>query len=565
LTRSHGIEAFAAALPLCLLAFWGWDALQSPQGTAPAERLGSRYVGSVQCGACHPDHLRSWKATYHRTMTQTAGPASVMPRIDGELELDLGGERVAFRRDGDRYFVRLPWLDGSVRELPVLYTIGSRRMQQYAVQDGDRIHRIPVFYDIEAGRFRHINEAFFRLRAEGREAFVKGYALWNANCIFCHNTRPEPGYDPAAQRFGSRVAELGIACEECHGPGALHVRLNQNPVRRYAARALALEDPAITNPSRLSALRAAQLCGQCHGQRLPRPLERIDELMRRGDPFVPGDDLFAFYRPLQREDTIPGYRHFHLRFWSDGSPRLTAYELQGLLASKCFQKSGTLSCTSCHRGHSDDPKGMIEPEMRTDAACTGCHSRYRGPAAASRHSAHRPGSATCYDCHMPQVVYGVLTAHPTHLIRNPEPERTVRYNLPNACNLCHLERSVNWSLEQEERLWGGSRPRGGEAFDRPEVLRALAQGDVVYRTLVLHHVEKRRLRGVDGLLLAGLQDPYHSARRFAARALEAGRAQSPASEEAWEQRLLAEGVRVPAEFGALRGAGPAEEPFEFGE
>jgi hypothetical protein len=166
---------------------------------------------------------------------------------------------------------------------------------------------------------------------------------------------------------------------------------------------------------------------------------------------------------------------------------------------------------------------------------------------------------------MPEVVYGVLTVHPTHLIRNPEPERTVRFGMPNACNLCHLEKSVNWSLEEEERLWGRPQIRGGPAFDQPEILRALAQGDVVYRTLILSHAEKRRLHGVDGLFLAGLQDPYSAVRRFATRALTATRSPGSRSEPEWIALLEAEGTRAPAAFFDLRRAAGPEEPFEFGE
>src|SRR5262249_24412960 len=146
------------------------------------------------------------------------------------------------------------------------------------------------------------------------------------------------------------------------------------------------------------------------------------------------------------------------------------------------------------------------------------------------------------------------TVHPTHLIRNPEPERTIRYNEPNACNLCHLQRSVNWSVEQEQRLWGGApRPRGPAQFDQPEALRALALGDVVYRTILLYQIQKQRLHGLDGLLLAGLQDPYSSVRRFSAQALTTIRAEA-LSEEALEQTLRSEGVQVPAELQGLRSA-----------
>src|SRR5262249_4931589 len=157
--------------------------------------------------------------------------------------------------------------------------------------------------------------------------FLQGYSIWNLNCIFCHNTRPQPGYNQTQKSFDSHVAETGIACEECHAPGQTHVQVNTNPLRRYISEYLQSRDLTIENPKKMDSLRSVQVCGQCHGQRLPQPLDRIGELMATGDPFVPGANLFEFYKPIAHTDQLPSYKLFHLRFWRDGSPRLTAYEL----------------------------------------------------------------------------------------------------------------------------------------------------------------------------------------------------------------------------------------------
>src|SRR5205807_4011056 len=71
--------------------------------------------------------------------------------------------------------------------------------------------------------------------------------------------------------YRSRVNELGIACEACHGPAADHVRLNQNPARRYAVRYAEQGDDTIVNPAHLSVERVDAICAHCHAGHVPRP------------------------------------------------------------------------------------------------------------------------------------------------------------------------------------------------------------------------------------------------------------------------------------------------------
>ena len=188
--------------------------------------------------------------------------------------------------------------------------------------------------------------------------------------------------------------------------------------RRFVYQSYQPVDHTIQHAKKLEKLKSVQICGQCHGQRLPEPLDRIEQLMTTGDPYVPGTDLFAYYKPIEQTDQVGSYNLYRLRFWKDGSPRLTAFELQGLMNSKCFQMSDNLTCETCHNSHGGDPKGMINPEMRTNAACTQCHEKYKSQEEVQKHTKHKPSSTTCYSCHMPEVVYGVMTIHPTHLIRN---------------------------------------------------------------------------------------------------------------------------------------------------
>jgi hypothetical protein len=93
-------------------------------------------------------------------------------------------------------------------------------------------------------------------------------------------------------------------------------------------------------------------------------------MMSDGDPYDAGKNLLEFYRPVQHEDTIGSFS-FASRFWQDGSPRLTAYEYQGMTRSKCFRagKPGQrITCISCHEMHGGDPRGQLTEKMKTNAA-----------------------------------------------------------------------------------------------------------------------------------------------------------------------------------------------------
>src|SRR4051812_49584619 len=42
-------------------------------------------------------------------------------------------------------------------------------------------------------------------------------------CAECHSTELRKNYDPATDSYRTSWAEIDVACEACHGPGAAHV------------------------------------------------------------------------------------------------------------------------------------------------------------------------------------------------------------------------------------------------------------------------------------------------------------------------------------------------------
>src|SRR5262249_40172872 len=114
-----------------------------------------------------------------------------------------------------------------------------------------------------------------------------------------------------------------------------------------------------------------------------------------------------------------------------------------------------IRCVNCHEPHTaGEPSGGPTPAKHL-RACVRCHTQYRDTEKATAHARH-PISAgvDCLDCHMPRYVQGVDEVSRTHRIAAPVERSMAAGGLPNACNLCHLDRSLNWTLSELERGWG---------------------------------------------------------------------------------------------------------------
>jgi predicted CXXCH cytochrome family protein len=554
--RSLILAACALALAgLCAgAARWRERRAIAAELATPRDLHGTAYVGSLACRRCHAEHYQTWHGTFHRTMTTEATPANVRGDFSGATLAHAGVVARMDRDEGGRYRMTFTRPGAAPRTATVVRAVGSRRYQQYLAAEGDALWRLPVAYDLVDRRWFPMTGAFLFADPEpsegsappamgsgeqsspspdairsGRPVFGGGVfdrhvTRWNDNCVFCHNVAPDPGRDPATGAFHTSVAELGIACEACHGPGAEHARRNADPARRRVLEATGQADPTIVNPSRLTPARAADDCGRCHGQRIT---EDVGPFLARGDPFVAGDDLALYSSPLWRDTPLHGDRGaFAARFWGDGTPRLTAYEYQGMLQSACAIR-GALTCTSCHGMHEGDPRGQLRaafagPGAAADRMCTGCHRALAAPAALAAHAHHDPAGegARCVGCHMPRIVYGVLDVHRSHRIEIPDMGRARAAGRPDACGGCHL-RDAGAALDG---LVAGDPVTRAVAADAVGRAPLAAGGDVRSRSAALlevmshdrypavRHIAWRSLRRLPGQgALAADYDPSGSA------------------------------------------------------
>ena len=111
----------------------------------PLEVLDAGHVGSATCRSCHPGEHASWHGSFHRTMTQKATRANVVPEFD-RLELDWFGEPVVLEWRGDELwtqFVRGGGRPGPV-ERPIAQLTGSHHMQVFWYTTGAGRELAPV-------------------------------------------------------------------------------------------------------------------------------------------------------------------------------------------------------------------------------------------------------------------------------------------------------------------------------------------------------------------------------------------------------------------------------------
>lgn len=514
----------ALAWTLAAAAGLAWTASDATAWEPLAAR--GRPVGSEGCRTCHPAQHETWHASYHRTMTQAATDpdAIVLAPFEGET-LQTAGFTATFD-GGDAPHVRVVRdVDGSVLlDVDVELTVGTHRYQQYVARidrgGGERERwRLPFAYHPEAERWLHLGGAFlFPDLTEGdSEAYLRHLSRWNDNCVFCHNTEPNPGLQIDGS-FQTEVAELGIGCEACHGPAEGHRDRQANPLRRLLSAVDEAGDPAITHPGRLAPDRHSEVCGRCHGQRIGKDLA---DVLAHGDRFLPGTPLSEVSRPILAEARLasdpPGARPFATRFWADGTPRLSAYEYQALMLSPCYDEGRGLSCADCHTMHGETPAMQLRPGAQTDAACVGrCHD------IEPTHGGH--AETTCQSCHMPRVTYGLLQGMISHRVTTPDPGALVtRDDMPDACTQCHVDQTREWAAASMQVLGlsGTAAERSADAVSRVE--RDLIGGDPVQRALAAHALARpesvgdpqRRLRA----LVDALEDDYPAVRWFAIRGL----------------------------------------------
>ena len=395
--------------PVILISFLGllagvlvarsWGVKQSHKSGERVERLKpelpqvpteGEYVSSNRCQACHESEHASWERTFHRTMTQAALPGNVVGAFDGTTISSEGLEYRVFEEE-NQFWVEMPDPDEMMYvvqggkklafediprvRLPVVMATGSHHYQTYWVpspRHDQLLQTLPLVYLIEDKQWIPREAAFMRSPNDRGHLVTQ----WNHHCIRCHSTGGNPGLNSKTGMLETKVGELGIACEACHGPGEEHVRFYQDPVNRYRSHFEETVAPTIVNPANLDHRASSQVCGQCHGVFITRE-EYAMEYAYKGVQYRPGEDLdkTRYYIQHPNNDASENRKveleknpeFFRERWWNDGSILAGGREYTAMSVSRCYTQ-GEISCLSCHSMHDSDPVDQLNLDMDTSPA-----------------------------------------------------------------------------------------------------------------------------------------------------------------------------------------------------
>jgi predicted CXXCH cytochrome family protein len=380
-------------LALAIAGFTG-AAAATIQSQAPAQ-----YVGSQSCRRCHAPTYERWSKTRMANVVRDPKqhPDAVLPDFSKPDPL------LTFKLDD------------------VAFVYGSKWKQRYFTKIGNDYYPLPAQWDVTHRLWR----PYFV--QPNTDWWVPHYPPDNMKrptgplCDGCHSVN----YDVQKKT----VTEWNVGCERCHGPGSEHVR------QPTAAN--------IVNPAKLEYVAASDTCIQCHsqGQPLKNPFEGQYYDWPVG--FHQGARLSDFWQLEEHTLGTTSFTHF-----ADGTAHKNRMQGNDYVQSQMYERGVT--CFSCHDVHGTPHNAdLIRPARDL---CLTCHSPMspNGPRAATieQHTHHARGSAgsDCVSCHMPAIEQTIADVNVrSHTFRFVSPSESERSKVPNACVVCHKDRSNAWA------------------------------------------------------------------------------------------------------------------------
>ena len=543
----HGlfiVLAIASAGALTLISLRDARREAQPPENRPIKSQIAGYVSSNACRSCHLGNYASWHASFHRTMTQVATLRNLPNDMD-KVDFAFDGRDYKVERRGNAFFVRTRREGGQYGDArQVVLVTGSHNLQVPWLETGEgrTLEQFPFAYIVAEKMWAPVSETFL-IPPNLKEYYSIG--AWNGACMDCHVTQGQSRF-VKGNKWDSQVAEFGIACEACHSEGREHIERNRDPIRRFKIHLTSKSDPTMINPSKLKGPDSALACGECHSVWAFKNMTDKIDFNRHGTGFRPGKtDLVQRFvvQPnaadhSEQKDFIrktePDF--FQNRFWGDGMIRVTGREFNGTQASPCF-RGGEFSCISCHEMHLDSPgqtdaqtwarHAQLKPKMDGDAACLQCHRSMATQIAAHTHHPPDSSGSSCYNCHMPRTTFGLLRAMRSHQVSSPTVQESVTHGRPNACNLCHLDKTLAWTAQKLHAWYNQPEP---ELSREDQTLSAAAQwiikGDAGQRALIAWGMgwePAQKISGRDWLypyLIYSMTDSYAAVRFDAWKSLQ---------------------------------------------
>ncbi len=314
-----------------------------------------------RCIECHEDKVAEFQLTGHaRTLSRADSEASLQRLLSAndspvvqaaDVRVDVDGDKVRAIHDADggERSVELDWCFGS-----------GTHARTWVGTLTDSRGKLDLA-ELRWTWYRSIED--FAVTPGQPEAAPPGYfshlGLLHdhpkaVRCFGCHSSHLpiENGH------FDPDQIVMGVTCQRCHGPRQKHVDSEGE-----------FHDELWQDATPEEAVRR---CAQCHRS----AIEQEPEDVRPDNPDI------ARFAPV------------------------------GLVQSRCFTESGSLTCTTCHDPH----RPMSAQDLQGIWQCQQCHS----PEDDSHTLCAAGHQDDCLSCHMPKVAESPFLSFTDHWIRTRE-------------------------------------------------------------------------------------------------------------------------------------------------
>jgi predicted CXXCH cytochrome family protein len=363
--------------------------------------LGAHFVGSAACASCHQEIYARWRTTRMANVVRD-------PRVHPDAVIP------DFSKPD-------PLVKFSLKDVAFVY--GSRWKQRYFKKVGDDYFPLPAQWDIT-----HKKWAAYHV-PDTADWWARFYPDPGDNskrptgplCDGCHSVN----YNIETKT----VTEWNVGCEQCHGAGSAHVA---KPGRDN-----------ILNPARQNYVQANDTCIQCHSQGQPLKGPIAGKYYDWPVGYHAGLKLADFWKLEPHKPGDLTFTHF-----PDGTAHKNRMQGNDFVQSLMYTRGVT--CFSCHDPHGTNNEALLRAPV--NQICMSCHgpNTQNGPHAPTieahtHHAAGSPGDQ-CVACHMPKIAQTIgdvnVASHTFHFVT---PAETEALKIPNACNVCHKDKSTAWA------------------------------------------------------------------------------------------------------------------------
>ena len=402
----------------------------------------NRFIDEQVCMECHQKEYYEWQGSHHDLAMQKADERTVLGDFNESFFTYFGLTSRFFKKE-NKFFINTEGPDGKLADFEIKYTFGVEPLQQYLIEfKGGRLQCLTIAWDTERKRWFHLYPSE-KHSADDPLHWTGIYQNWNNMCAYCHSTDLRKNFDFRTNSYQTEWAQIDVGCQACHGPGETHVAWAQT------------EDKEAAKPSggkhlivdmKNNSARQLDACAPCHSRR-----SQLSDRISSGAP------LLNNFLPAVLSQGL-----YHV----DGQILDEVYVYGSFLQSRMYQTG--VACSDCHNPHT------LKLVQEGNGVCVQCHQQfprekfetlelknYDSP----EHHFHQPDSegAQCVNCHMPAQTYMVVDSRRDHSFRVPRPDLSVKLGTPDACTMCHEDKTVQWAASVVAD-WNGPKVSEGEHY-----------------------------------------------------------------------------------------------------